>query len=372
MCNDDHTDWDVKIDTVLMGYRASSQASTKHSPYYMLFQQDMRLPIDVEMMAGARGPEDGMQEDVEETVQLLLEKRSQVFAKVEKNIHIAQQKQKETYDRKHLPKELPVGTEVMVENTAQLQRKGGKLDDVFRGVYVIHESLGKGLYTLRNQQGDILRKKVNIARLKEYKRREPSSPVVKEMPRPTEPSSPVVKEMPHPSGQPCEVLMTSTPVKPHIPRSTSPLLTPVQEAHDVLVVSDDDSVEVHRKKTHASTKAVDLDDIRKGRWLNDRVIHAAQLLMKGDDDLLPVGGLQDPLLGQTLSFAVQEGEAVQILHSGGNHWITVSTVGVTHPRVRIFDSLHTVLSKDTKQQIAALLATEEDEIIFEYANVQVS
>ena len=42
--------------------------------------------------------------------------------KWKKNIHIAQQKQMETYHRKHLPKELPVGTEVLVKNTAQLQR----------------------------------------------------------------------------------------------------------------------------------------------------------------------------------------------------------------------------------------------------------
>ena len=33
-----------------MGYRASQQASTKQSPYYMLFQQQMRLPIDAEIL----------------------------------------------------------------------------------------------------------------------------------------------------------------------------------------------------------------------------------------------------------------------------------------------------------------------------------
>ena len=40
------SDWDERIDTVLMGYRAFRQASTKQSPYFMLFQQDMQLPID--------------------------------------------------------------------------------------------------------------------------------------------------------------------------------------------------------------------------------------------------------------------------------------------------------------------------------------
>ena len=174
--------------------------------------------------------------------------------------------------------------------------------------------------------------------------------------------------------QPSNVLMSSTPVKAHdITKSTSPLLTPVQEARDVLVMSDD-SVEVHRKKTPISTNAVDiadLDDITQGRWLNDRVIHATQLLMKEDNNLLPVGGFQNPLLGQT-AFNKQESEGVQILHSGGNHWITIFTVGAPHPHVRIYDSLGGVLSDDNKRQIASLLITGNKSFILEYANVHVS
>ena len=65
---------------------------------------------------------------------------------------------------------------------------------------------------------------------------------------------------------------------------------------------------------------------------NDVVIHAAQF-MKEDWDLLPFGGLQDPILGQRLAFDVQTDEFVQILHSGGNHWITVSTVGMDRAHI---------------------------------------
>ena len=39
------SDWDKKINTVLMGYRASQQASTKQSPYFMLFQQDCSFAL---------------------------------------------------------------------------------------------------------------------------------------------------------------------------------------------------------------------------------------------------------------------------------------------------------------------------------------
>ena len=107
-----------------------------------------------------------------------------------------------------------------------------------------------------------------------------------------------------------------------------------------------------------------------GRWLNDRLIHAAQQLMRADKVSLPVGSLQNPLLGQNLSFNVACDESVQILLSGGNHWVTVSTVGTQHPTVRVYDSLHNSLPDSTKEQIASLLSTNEREITLEYANLQ--
>ena len=49
-----------------MGYRASIQASTKHSPYYMCFQQHMRLPVDNEIRDGD-GDSDGDGDDDDKT-----------------------------------------------------------------------------------------------------------------------------------------------------------------------------------------------------------------------------------------------------------------------------------------------------------------
>ena len=80
-----------------------------------------------------------------------MEKREELFQEVESNIKTAQQ---ETYDRKHLPEEFAPGTEVLIENTAQKQRKGGKLEDPFKGPYnIIHETLGKGIYKVKNNKG---------------------------------------------------------------------------------------------------------------------------------------------------------------------------------------------------------------------------
>ena len=64
--------------------------------------------------------------------------------------------------------ELEPGTKVMLENTCQKERKGGKLEDAYMGPYVIHSSVGKGVYTLRTMKGKVLKKKCNVKRLKVY------------------------------------------------------------------------------------------------------------------------------------------------------------------------------------------------------------
>ena len=106
--------------------------------------------------------------DTDALIEALLAVRKQAFSKAEENITAAQRKQKEEYDRKHQPKVLKVGTEVLLENTMQKQRKGGKLEPLWLGPYTIHR---KGLYELSNQAGMVLKKKANIARLKEYVKR---------------------------------------------------------------------------------------------------------------------------------------------------------------------------------------------------------
>lgn len=129
----------------------------------------MRLPIDAEVLSPVND-ESAAESQVDTAVQLLLESRERVFKTAECNISAAQRKQKETYDRKHQPEEIAVGRQVLLENTQQKQRKGGKLQPAWLGPYVIHQSLGKGLYEL-SKDGKVVKKKANIARLKIYRKR---------------------------------------------------------------------------------------------------------------------------------------------------------------------------------------------------------
>ena len=83
----------------------------------------------------------------------------------------------------------------------------------------------------------------------------------------------------------------------------------------------------------------DKDILLTGRWLNDVHIHAAHQLMKKDCHL---GGMQNPVHGQNLSFEPVKCDMVQILHSAGNHWLTISNVGVEASNVvRVYDTIAT-------------------------------
>ena len=105
-------------------------------------------------------------------------------------------------------------------------------------------------------------------------------------------------------------------------------------------------------------------------WLNDRIVLAAQMLLKKQSPWC--GGLQDTILGQTLSFQVETTEFIQILHSGFGHWLTISTLGVDGDKdVMVYDSLYPSVGTYIQKQIAALLHTREPEIKVHMMDMQI-
>lgn len=73
--------------------------------------------------------------------------------------------------------------------------------------------------------------------------------------------------------------------------------------------------------------------------------------------------VQDALLGSTLSFDVVGREQfVQVLHSGGDHWLKLSAIGCSYSTVKMVDSLFTHVPKKTMDQIFNLLVSSEPTI----------
>ena len=105
----------------------------------------------------------------------------------------------------------------------------------------------------------------------------------------------------------------------------------------------------------------------KKEWINDDIINAAQHLLK---DINPaLSGFQSTACGLVLNFNSETREFVQILY-GENHWNVISSIGVPHGTVEIFDSMYTKLSDAIKMQIANIVYTSNPHITILFQNVQ--
>lgn len=73
-------------------------------------------------------------------------------------------------------------------------------------------------------------------------------------------------------------------------------------------------------------------------WLDSAIIHSAQVLLQKINPLIE--GFQRPTLGPVRNFSVVSGEFVQLLHTGQDHSVCVSSIGCPPGTVKLFDSLY--------------------------------
>ena len=106
----------------------------------------------------------------------------------------------------------------------------------------------------------------------------------------------------------------------------------------------------------------------KGQWLDDSIMTAAQNLLK--EQFPQVGGLQPPILGDTLSMEPTRGEFIQVLCIRQNHWICISNMGCQHSTVKVYDSLHGRLDDHTKKIVADVMQCTDECIQILYPDVQ--
>ena len=102
--------------------------------------------------------------------------------------------------------------------------------------------------------------------------------------------------------------------------------------------------------------------------LTDNIIDAAQTLLRQAFPVL--SGLQSVTCGLTMNFDIEPAEFVQIIHNGRGHWLTISTIGTSHPDVHVYDSMYPSAGTLVKAQTAALLHTESPAIHLKFMSVQ--
>ena len=83
--------------------------------------------------------------------------------------------------------------------------------------------------------------------------------------------------------------------------------------------------------------------------LTDSIIDAAQTLLK--QAFPQLCGLQSVSCGLTMTFDIEPSEFVQVLNNGMGHWLTISTIGTTHPSIHTYDSMYPSVGTKIKSQI---------------------
>ena len=122
---------------------------------------------------------------------------------------------------------------------------------------------------------------------------------------------------------------------------------------NVTVSGKTDKTSSLEKLTEKEFALVDCDD----GWLDCVVIHEVQLCLKNINS--NIEGFQRPTLGPVRNFDVITGELIQILHTGGNHWVCISSIGCPRGHVNLYDSLfHEMVKDEVEEQVISLLADD--------------
>nr|XP_055054586.1 uncharacterized protein LOC129439799 [Misgurnus anguillicaudatus] len=173
-CNDKQNDWDRHLKGVVYAINTSKQASTKYTPYFLMFNRHPLMAGTLNKKIDTHGdsfvvenPEVGIDDRIAEVTALR--------AKVLDNIELAKKNQKIDYEsrkRKNVKSfHIHEGEEVLKANKRKEGRKGGRLESNWTGPFVVKDITEKGLATLVDKSGTTLFQKTNVSQLKPYLRR---------------------------------------------------------------------------------------------------------------------------------------------------------------------------------------------------------
>lgn len=160
-------DWDLHIPSVLYAYRTKRNKSTKMKPFYIVYGRQDRNTLEKES--------DEM--TMIKRIERIIEKLPIIRERVRGNIKEAQDKQKLYHDKKTKEKQVfEIGEKVLVYQAWRDKQWTGKLQEKFKGPYLIHEKLSNGVYKLKELNGKILKTPQNGKWIKKFHSREGFDP----------------------------------------------------------------------------------------------------------------------------------------------------------------------------------------------------
>ncbi len=150
------TMWDEFVDLALMVYCTTKHATTRVTPFLLVYSREAVLLIDEPYDLRMR---DRMMQIVEEVTYIREEARCMIRHAQQRMIENDPKKEKLFY----------IGKEVLYHDAVKEKHYSNKLEEKWKGPYTINAILLNGSYKIADQYG-VLRTPVNGNRLKRYDR----------------------------------------------------------------------------------------------------------------------------------------------------------------------------------------------------------
>lgn len=158
------TEWPYIIEGILFAHRVSRHTSTKYSPFFLLYNREPTLPIDIKHNL-FHNVDDSTDEPFDkQTFDAVLSNaismREKVHQEVGENIQSAQKIQERDYNRLHqLSNIVIVGQNMLLKNQKRKDRKGSKFSFKWLGPYTDQAISKTNLCSLTNKDGKKIKKK---------------------------------------------------------------------------------------------------------------------------------------------------------------------------------------------------------------------
>ena len=141
------------------------------TPFEVMFGCKAFHPVDLEMgRSCVEAIKEYQDAGIDTAYEALSVHRKECLVSAKENILLAQVRQKQQYDRKHVhAPNFQIGTCVLKKDFTRKRRKGGKLDLRWNGPYFVDAYIGKGIYHLQSvaDPHDVVAR-INGAHLKHY------------------------------------------------------------------------------------------------------------------------------------------------------------------------------------------------------------
>ena len=158
-------DWDRHLPLVLFAYRVSPHASTRESPFYLLYGREPRLPIDASLLLPSSSH---LSSSVAEHRARIVQNLEHAQHLISANTQLAQQKMKEQYDRTSKPVPFYIGCKVWVYTPKSKKGLSKKLMHNYHGPYRIVARLSPVHFRLRTMDNRPVAVPVHANRMKPY------------------------------------------------------------------------------------------------------------------------------------------------------------------------------------------------------------